>query len=231
MKCRGFRKNIDPYLNDLLALPRREEFEAHYFECDRCFNALRAQQMLRTRNFLINAKNTRKAKRVFPALVSAASVLLMVGLGVTLIRINHRNYIQKISSFSPPGFMISETRGAQSMQAYSAAIQSYSQADFSTSLTLAETIPESSRTPKIRFLIGITRLITGDREGAINAFQKIIDQMDPSYYDEAMFYKGIALLRLGRIEEAKTIFKGISEMFSPMKDQAASRLLQISRAR
>ena len=55
--------------------------------------------------------------------------------------------------------------------------------------------------------------------------------MDPSYFDEALFFKGIALLRCGKIDEAEALFIRISAMFSPMKDQAAERLLQISSIR
>ena len=228
MNCHGFRKNIDAYLNDSLPAAKLEEFESHYFKCDRCFSALRIHKTLRTRNFLLRETRTQRSVKRHYAFISAASILVVIGLGITMNRVIHQNSLQKISTFTPPGFLISETRGAAPIQAYTAAINAYSRSDFTDSLKQAESIPETERTPKILFLIGINRLITGDEPGAIVSFQRIIDQMDPSYFDEALFYKGIALLRCGKIDEAEAIFVRISEMFSPMKDQATERLLQIS---
>ena len=231
MNCHGFRKNIDAYLKDSLSASRLEEFEAHYFKCDRCFNALRIHKALRTRNFLLREnRNQRSFKRHY-AFIAAASILLIIGLGLTMNQVIRQNSLHRISAFTPPVFLISETRGTAPSQAYTAAVEAYSRADFTDSLQHAESIPERERTPKILFLIGIDRLITGDKQGAIVSFQRIIDQMDPSYFDEALFFKGIALLRCGKIDEAEALFTRISEMFSPMKDKATERLLQISSIR
>ena len=52
--------------------------------------------------------------------------------------------------------------------------------------------------------------------------------MDPSYYDEALFYKGISYLRMNRKEEALSEFRTLASMFSPLSSKASEKIKMLS---
>ena len=52
--------------------------------------------------------------------------------------------------------------------------------------------------------------------------------MDPSYYDEALYYKGIAYMRPGNKTKALAQFNIITDMFSPYKDRAKTRIQSLT---
>lgn len=51
--------------------------------------------------------------------------------------------------------------------------------------------------------------------------------MEPAYFDEALYYKGFALLRQGRKQEARTQFKKLAGMLSPMSMKARAMIKKI----
>ena len=53
--------------------------------------------------------------------------------------------------------------------------------------------------------------------------------MNPSYYDEAIYYKGIALLRLNKKKQALEQFNNLASMFSPYSKKARVLIGKINR--
>jgi hypothetical protein len=51
--------------------------------------------------------------------------------------------------------------------------------------------------------------------------------MDPAYFDEALYYKGFVLLRQGQKEAAKTQFRKLASMLSPMSMKARAMIKKI----
>lgn len=234
MKCRRFKQQMDAYLRDELPEDVRQDFEAHYFSCKNCFDQLRIRRALMQTNFELKVLNgTEKADpgpyRRRLALV-AASLLIVVAAGAWGLQIRRDNLLNRVSRFSPPTIMLTETRNQQTGTHYADAVQAYQSGDYQTALGYLERIPASSRTAKIHFLSGICRLMMKDPSLASAHFERIIEAMDPSYFDEALFYKGIALLRQDRVSEAREVFLRLAGMFSPLKAEARIRLDMIEKA-
>ena len=81
---------------------------------------------------------------------------------------------------------------------------------------------------QITFFKGICYILTGNLKTAIKNFDVIINDMNPSYYDEAIYFKGIALVRLNRIKEAKQNLENLAQMFSPYASRAQFLLEKIN---
>lgn len=234
MHCRRFTHQIDAYLRNELSETEQQEFETHYFACEYCFDQLRIRRALMESNFNLNSipagdRVTRSRFRRYPALL-AASLVIVVGAAIMGLHWQRGKVLQEISSFSPPIVMITETRNQPAESAYTNAVNAYQQGNYQLAVTHLSNIAEAARTPKIHFLSGISRLLSKDPEGALADFEAILSAMDPSYFDEAIFYKGIALLRQGHVSEAKAEFLRLSGMFSPLKADARKRLDMIEAA-
>lgn len=234
MHCRRFTNQIDAYLRNELCETEQQEFEHHYFACEHCFDQLRIRRALMESNFNLHStpagdRITRSRFRRHPALL-AASLVIVIGAAIIGLHWQRGKILQEISSFSPPVVMITETRNQPEESAYTDAVNAYQQGDYQLAVTHLSNIPAASRSPKIHFLNGITRLLSKDPEGALADFEAILSAMDPSYFDEALFYKGIALLRQGHVSEAKAVFLRLSGMFSPLKGEALKRLDMIEAA-
>lgn len=234
MHCRRFKHQIDAYLHNKLPEEMRQEFENHYFACEHCFDQLRIRRALMENNFNLkplpaDKKATLSRFRRYPALI-AASLVIVIGAGIMGVQWHRERVLERISRFSPPVILITETRNQQAETVYKNAVNAYQKGDYSLAVEYFSHIPEAARSPKTRFFSGISRLLTNDPEGALKDFDSIIDAMDPSYFDEALFYKGIALLRQGRVPEARGIFRRLTGMFSPLKVEARERIDMIEAA-
>ena len=83
----------------------------------------------------------------------------------------------------------------------------------------------------IIFFRGVCYLINDKLKLALIDFNLIIKEMNPSYYDEAIYYKGISLLRLNEIADALEQFVHLKNMFSPYSSKAVSMIEKIEEAR
>ncbi|HDP95465.1 MAG TPA: hypothetical protein ENN40_08925 [Candidatus Aminicenantes bacterium] len=234
MQCRRFRHQIDAYLRNDLSETQRQEFENHYFSCQHCFDQLRIRRALMETNFnlkpmTIGEKVSKFRFRRHPALL-AASLVIVIGASIMGLQWQRGKTLERISRFSPPVILVTETRNQQAETAYTEAVKAYQNGDYKDGVAHLSNIPEPFVSPKVRFLRGISRLLTKDPQGAAKDFEAIIAAMDPSYFDEALFYKGIALLRQGNVSGAKAVFMRLSGMFSPLKGEARKRLDMIEKA-
>jgi len=228
MRCRRFNKHIDAYLRGELPKEKLHEFEAHYFECQECFDQLRIRRVLMGTNFELQALSTPEPRQTGwkprRAALAAASVMLLIGAGILGLELNRQRLLKEVSRFSPPTILLTETRNAQPEDTFRTAVNAYHNGDYAAALKHLDGVAETAKSPKMHFLSGICRLLTDDPAGALRHFDWILDAMEPSYFDEALFYKGIALLRQGRLDEARTLFSRLAEMFSPMRQKAKLRL-------
>lgn len=231
MRCRRFEKQIDAYLRGELPEKHQEKLEEHYFACEKCFDQLLIRRTLMKVNFDLApaqepdlSHHAASPRRLLsrPAL-AAASLLLMAGAGFLGLRWHRNLLIERISTFDPPTIMVTETRSPLDNRLYANAVSAYRNQNYSETLLNLERIPTEEISPKILFLAGISRLMSKDYAGAIEDFDDIIEAMAPSYFDEALFYKGIALLRKGRTREARDLFVRLEGMFSPLRTQARQK--------
>lgn len=232
MRCYRFEKQIDAYLRGELPEKQQEAFEYHYFSCEKCFDQLRIRRSLMQTNFDLATVHlsdkdhgeSSPMRTIRRSGLVAASLILLAGAGFLGLRWHRNLVIERISVFDPPTIMITETRSPGDNVFYTNAVKAYQNENYDAVLQNLANISAEENSPKILFLEGIARLMVHDSSGAIEAFNRIIEVMAPSYFDEALYYKGIALLQQGRIREARELFVRLEGMFSPLRTQARQKL-------
>lgn len=219
MKCKEFDLLIDYYLRGELGEKKQEEFEEHFFSCDSCFLNLKVKEKILNKEIhtTTNEKNKLINLILKPAMVLAA--ILIIFVSVLFINNNktknlNENFIKIVNNEDIPVYMIKEQRGElKDEEIFDKAIEYFENKEYTESLNLINKIEKQNL--KINFLKGICYLKLIKPEKAIKEFDKIIKTMDPSYYDEALYYKSLALLIINKKDEAKKILKHLKRMFSP----------------
>ncbi|UCH94366.1 MAG: zf-HC2 domain-containing protein [Candidatus Aminicenantes bacterium] len=227
MTCKEFASLIDSYLRGNLSAEKHEAFELHYFECDGCFAQLKVSERLHSKEVPIIVESK---KPVFewarlwtwkPLLAAAAALLVLVLSSIFVIQHSkHMKLIYDISTFSPPVYLKSETRGPETIETFAEAMQYYNQGDYTRALKILKQIPPSSRNPQVIFFKGVCFLLVDELKDAIKEFDIIIGDMNPSYYDETIYYKAIALLRMNKKDRALEQLIHLAGMFSPYAPKA-----------
>ncbi len=240
MTCSEFTSLIDSYLKGNLPDEKLETFEQHYFECDLCFAQLKVAERLISKEvsivtagravkplFGFNWKLHRKPMLAFASfLIIALTVVL-----VTVISQSHRlRLLYNLSDFPPPVYIQGETRGQENggtNGTFARAMVHYNRKEYSRALEILKEIPGAAQNPRVVFFKGICYLLTDKLHKAIKEFDIIIEDMNPSYYDEAIYYKAIALLRSNRKEKALEQLSHLAGMFSPYAPKARALIDKI----
>lgn len=242
MTCSEFTSLIDSYLQGNLPDEKMETFEQHYFECDLCYAQLKVAERLVLKEVPIVIEG-RAAKPLFgfdwkltrkPMLAFASFLIIaLTAVLVTVINQSHRlSSIYKLSDFSPPVYIQSEIRGQGTGRingAFARAMAHYNRKEYSHALDILKGIPGSAQNPQVIFFKGICYLLTDELHKAIEEFDIIIEDMNPSYYDEAIYYKAIALLRSNQKEKALEQLNNLAGMFSPYAPKAKKLIDKINK--
>jgi tetratricopeptide (TPR) repeat protein len=235
MTCKEFASLTDGYLRGDLPEEKQEAFELHYFECDSCFAWLKAVERLHSKEVLIVTAVKKPAFAwselwKWKPLLAAASALLVVVLSSIFViqHSRHMKLIYDISTFSPPVYVESETRGPETCEAFAEAMQYYNQGDYTRALQILKQIPASSRNPQVIFFKGVCFLLKDELKNAVTELDIIIENMNASYYDEAIYYKAVALLRMNKKDKGLEQLKHLAGMFSPYSPKAKELIEKVS---
>jgi tetratricopeptide (TPR) repeat protein len=227
MTCEEFANLIDSYLRGNLSAEKQEAFELHYFECDGCFSQLKIAERLHSKEVPIVVLVKKPAFewselwKWKPLLGAAAALLVVVMSSIFVIQHSkHMKLLYDISTFSPPVYLKSETRGPETSETLLEAMQYYNQGDYTWALEILKQIPDPSRNPQVIFFKGVCFLLVDELKNAVKELNIIIENMNPSYYDEAIYYKAIALLRMNKKNKALEQLKHLAGMFSPYATKA-----------
>lgn len=235
MTCKEFASLTDSYLQGNLPAEKQEAYELHYFECDGCFARLKAAERLHSREVPIVAAVKKPAFewselwKLKPLLAAAAALLVVVLSSIFVIQHSrHMKLIYDMSTFSPPMYMKSETRGPINGEPFAEAMQYYNQGDYTRALEILKQIPTSSRNPQVIFFKGVCFLLVDELKNAVTELDFIIENMNASYYDEAIYYKAIALLRMNKKDKALEQLNHLAGMFSPYASIAKELIEKIN---
>jgi tetratricopeptide (TPR) repeat protein len=229
MKGHEFRSLIDAYLKETIDEPRREQFEEHFFQCRKCFLGLKINETLQNRevNIPVEERPRRFALRVLrPALATAALFLLVLTSVLLLRRDRQSQRLDELSRFDLPLYHQGEMRGGEGSgplleQEFSLAMRSFQERDFRSALEILDRPSfTAAGSPKYDFFRAISLLGAGEAERAGEILDGIIRDMDPAYFDEAIYYKGFVLLRQGERRQALAQFEKLANMLSPMAAKA-----------
>jgi tetratricopeptide (TPR) repeat protein len=229
MKCRQFTAQIDAYLTDELSDELKERFEAHYFRCDHCYAELKLRERFVHKEVHIRLKvREKKPFLVFKPVLALASLLIVVVSSVLIIQQHrHSRLLRDISAFTPPTYHRSEARSTAADDRFDRAMDYYNRQDYEKTLALLEEIKTGGDNPQIIFFTGMAYLLNDKYEEAVERFTAILDMMNPAYFDEATYYRAIALLRLNKREAALQGLKHLSTMFSPYAPRASALIKKI----
>ncbi len=223
MKCKEFQSLIDFYLEGNIEENKREIFEEHYFLCDKCYLSLKISEILHEKKVRILPKEKKRYAIAFKPAMIFASFLLIVLSSLFIIDLKENNIeLVKISKFSPPVFVEGENRGSVIPDIFSEAMDYYKSGKYKKAGQIISSVEKGS--PKIWFFSGIIALINGNNNKALRFFNFITDKMDPSYYDEAVFYKGICYLRMKKKKDAIREFETLKTMYSHLSNEASQKL-------
>ncbi|MDQ1350083.1 MAG: hypothetical protein QG657_384 [Acidobacteriota bacterium] len=240
--CREFNDLAESYLADDLSEKKKEAFEAHYFQCDNCFAQLKLLERLFSKEIPIIQTERKPSwawawtlKPLFKPVLALASLLIVVVSTLWVVN-NYRQgkYLESISKEEPPIYIRTETRDTLTdiqNQTFDQAMVYYNNKQYGAALeqlnSLEDNSPDTEFNPRILFFKAVCCLETGDFQKAIKHFNVIIENKNPSYYDEAVFYKGIALLRLNDKKQALKQFQNLAT--GPYSHRAKAILEEINR--
>jgi hypothetical protein len=233
MKCRECRRLMDRYLQGGLIEPQQEEFELHYIGCNSCFSELHIREKLSSKEMRISAREPIKSFLWRPLIVFS-SLFLIIGATLFTVLQQRIRFYDRLSRFEPPIFISSQTRNIQPdglgiEEKFDQAMVYYNQKKFHNALAILQPLrPDRIAYPKLAFFTGICYLLEEAPVDSIIMFDSIIRTMDPAYFDEAIYYKGIALLRMRKKTEAINQFRNLAGMFSPVSHRAREMIEKIS---
>ena len=234
MTCKEFAYLVDSYLCENLPAEKLEDFELHYFECEDCFTRLKIAERLKSKEVPIVIEGR---KPVFawagfltwkPVLAVAAVLIIVISSVILFQHADRMKLLYRVSSFSPPVYITSESRGPDSLGNFSEAMEYYNRGNYTKTLRILKKIPRTDGNPQVIFFKGVCFLLTDEPRKAIKEFDVIIENMNPSYYDEAIYYKAIALLRLDKKESALEQLRNLADMFSPYAPKARDMIEKIN---
>ncbi|MCU0275863.1 MAG: zf-HC2 domain-containing protein [Acidobacteria bacterium] len=236
MKCHEFQGLITAYLGETIEESRREQFEEHFFACRQCFLGLKINESLRNKGARIQLNDPPRLftfKVLRPLLAMAALFLLVLFSALLVQRDRRAGQLRELARFDLPLYHQGEMRGeAESARGweeqFSLAMRHYQDRDFRAALDLFEgPVLSAAALPKAAFFRAICYLETDQLAGAEAIFDAIIRDMNPAYFDEALYYKGFIRLRQGRLPEARAQFAKLAGMLSPMAGKARDMIRKI----
>lgn len=239
MKCNEFHDLIDAYLQETIDEAQREGFEEHFFHCRKCFLGLKINETLQKKDVRISLEEKPRlfAFKVLKPMLVMSSLFLLILFSVLLVqRGQHARRLQELAVFELPLYHQGELRsfpesGAALENEFSRAMRSFQARDFRAALDILERPSFAAAAyPKVDFFRAICYLEENEAAKAGEILDAIIREMDPAYFDEALYYKGFVLLRQGNLPKARAQFEKLSAMLSPMAMKAramADRIRQL----
>jgi tetratricopeptide (TPR) repeat protein len=229
MKCHEFQDLIESYLRETIEESRREQFEEHFFQCRKCFLGLKINEALQSKavDIPLEEKPRLFALKVLRPMLAMAALFLFILSSVLLLQHDRRaGQVRELARFDLPLYHQGEIRGGAEGAApledeFSRAMRSFQARDFRAALEiLDQPAITAAAYPKYDFFRAISLLGADEADKAGEILDAIIGDMDPAYFDEALYYKGFVLLRQGKLQEARAQFMKLAGMLSPMSGKA-----------
>lgn len=224
------------YVSGQLSEQAQDEFEQHYFECDRCFEAVRTCQLVQAELSRDSRIAPRPPSRV-PAsavLAMAASILLLVGAGWVVLRFRTPQQpiasapltqppgssLQQLAQFTPPDYVKPALRAAGNPE-FEAAMRLYQQHDFAgAGVALKAVTMRDPGDEAAHFYLGISELMAGQTSEGIQALQRAAGLGGAIYVESAHFYLAKAYLHQNDAAHARDELDVILQLHGDLEAQA-----------
>jgi TolA-binding protein len=210
------------YVNRVMSSQEREQFEAHFIDCERCQREIELAAALKVAMKAPGASTTLGRDAAFTAraeiatpaaprrwraagAVAAAAVLVIAVALVKRPRAPTDVPAWGTVSQAPIylGVPVRDGTAAASDSLFEVAMQSYSAERFADAArALREAIAGGATHPPAHFFLGASLLMSGQPRDATTAFDAVLAAGDSPYRVEAYYYRAKCLLQLGDRERA-----------------------------
>ena len=137
-----------------------------------------------------------------------------------------------LARVEPPRYTPGRLRGAgdEATARYQEAMKSYERGDYAAAATgLAAAAVLDPEAPHAAFFLGISHLMTGRSDEAVDALRRTISLGDSPYLEEARFFLAKAYLRQKNIDEARAQLQRTAQMQGAREAEARQILSQLDR--
>lgn len=133
----------------------------------------------------------------------AASILLIISLGLLFVYNSDTKEEKLFASYFQPEPGLISPMGASDNYLFHRAMVDYKVGEYDAAIKTWESMLSSKpENDTLNYFIGSAYLIKGKEETAIAHFEKVITSDNPTFKNDALWYKGLALLKLNRKREA-----------------------------
>jgi TolA-binding protein len=245
------RENIpERYLAGALDAPLKEQWEQHYFACDRCAELLATWQAidrpLRQRADAIRRESLRpkpSARWLWAGAAIAAAVAIGVGVEMSMPRQKPQvaqvvapapvNPWLELARLDPPAYQPNTFRGAGSKAdaQFQAAMEAYLRRDYAQAATglraALELDPDAAAS---RFFLGACDLLTGDSTSGVRELERVASGDSP-FAQEARFDLAKGHLQQNDPTRAMADLRQLTDVPGDFQEPARQLLARVSAAR
>lgn len=244
---------IERYLRPgALSEAEAEAFELHYFACGACLELLEAARAGRS------AMVQNPARVMIPARpnpfrwIAIAAGIFVAAVGIWFIRRRTTEPAQvarevitvqpaapvtkvdltELSRYDPPSYRPAALRGQSSsaQTAFTEAMQSYLQADYSTAAQKLRSVTAAypAYTPA-HFFLGASELLLKHGGSAIAEMNRVLEDPDSSFHEEAQWAIAKSLLQVNDVAEARIPLNAIAAGGGDLAPQAKDLMRKLEK--
>ncbi len=218
---------IERYLRPgALSEAEAEAFELHYFACGECLELLEAARASRSALAQSPARRVAVPRPNLFRWIAIAAGIFVAAVGIWFIRGRTTEPTQvgrqvitaqpvvpvpkadptELARYDPPSYQPAALRGQSSsaQTAFTAAMQSYLQADYSTAAQKLRTVTAAypAYTPA-HFFLGASELLLKHGGSSIAEMNRVLEDPDSSFHEEAQWAIAKSLLQVNDVAEAR----------------------------
>jgi tetratricopeptide (TPR) repeat protein len=250
MDCNQIERDdiIEKYLTGRLDGAEKEEFEVHYFSCQRCLGKLQVSRLLQEKmwekgeEILPQTKTPiRSGIRRRAWALSAGAVVLIVVAAVLWWQFigpgrapagakEVPSSLALLARFEPPTYIPPALRGARddAAERFRLGMTKYVEGRYEEAISDLRAAAElNPNRAGIRFFLGVCLLLSKQTDAGIEELKAAIGLGESAYLEEVHFYLAKAYLAKGDVGGAKEELNWVQERGGNLKEEAAQILAQL----
>lgn len=235
------RNQIDRYVNDQMEGEERVQFEQRMREHVELAESVHMHRdvqagieyhfMKELKQELIRSDQKKAESRTMAFLAVAASILVVIGLGVTYLLLNNNSTNKDLFAayFEPYPNIIAPVSRSGDTGAYEGVMQLYETKRYAEAIPgFTSLIDEHSERTGLIFYRGIAYLSINEPEKAAADFKAVVAADEDAFVEPARWYLALSRLKMGKEAEAREGFEKIKNSGGAMSAQADQILEDIN---
>jgi tetratricopeptide (TPR) repeat protein len=168
------------------------------------------------------------SRRTFLMAASLALLISVIGILIWLLPASLTPQEMYATHFTVPADNITVRNDQETSSTLQSAMEAYNEQDYASAVTQFENILRNNAyNVPVLFYSGISYLVLGENDKAVQNLQKVSQTEDAAYALTARWYLGLAYLKQDNIEQAREIFSSLKESGSSYANKADTILQQL----